>query len=106
VWATDQHPEWLGHWRFSDAGNGNYTVRNTGSKKCLDASSTILYQFTCDGTTDQLFDMRYWADTGQIQLRSVRRGTCIGDDNSWKWGSNLVTTSSCSGGESRITDLP
>lgn len=96
-----------GHFLFVPAGNGNYTIRVNqrppGTKQqCLDAVDSRLRRYPCDGTDGQLFDMQYWDDTGQLRIRSVRRNTCLGDDTDNGYGSEIVTTLSCSKGEGRF----
>ncbi|NNN29155.1 hypothetical protein HLK59_02055 [Streptomyces sp. S3(2020)] len=106
--ATSKTPGPWGHFRFVNAGNGNYTIRvmkrNANEpEQCLDATDAQLTRFDCvSGDNAQLFDMRYWNDTGQLQIKPLNRSTCLGDDTDFGWGSEIVTTMSCSKGESRF----
>ncbi|MFJ9565125.1 hypothetical protein ACIRQQ_34450 [Streptomyces fuscichromogenes] len=96
-----------GHFKFVPAGDGNYTIRITKrdanySEMCLDAVDTRLRRYSCDGTASQRFTVQYWSDTGQLRLKPVNRSTCLGDDTDFGWGSEIVTTMSCSKGEARF----
>ncbi|MER6562691.1 hypothetical protein ABT300_34165 [Streptomyces sp. NPDC001027] len=92
----------LSSMQFRPAGNGLYSIFASGTGKCWSDSGGAIIQWTCNGRPDQLFDLRYWGDTGQIQIRPSTRNTCVGDDNDDGWGSLILTTVSCNAGETRL----
>jgi hypothetical protein len=87
--------------KFVSRGGGNYNI-TTKPGFCLDAHFSDLRQYACDGSPEQLFDMNYWDDSGQLKIKSVTRGTCIGDDARYGYGSGFVTTMACNKGEARF----
>lgn len=91
-----------GHWNFQPRGSGLYRIANTASGKCWRDSQGMIIQWDCNSDSNQLFDLNYWQDTGQLQIKPKDRNTCVGDDPSFGYGSQIVTTDSCSGGETRI----
>ncbi|MFF9040612.1 RICIN domain-containing protein [Streptomyces sp. NPDC014892] len=92
-----------GHWRFLPKPSGLYQVRNTSSGKCWrDGGDGLVTQWDCNSDNNQLFDLNYWSDTGQLKIRPTSRSTCVGDDPDFGYGSQIVTTMSCSKGEARL----
>ncbi|MEU9347690.1 hypothetical protein AB0D74_41485 [Streptomyces sp. NPDC048278] len=91
-----------GHWRFQPAGSGFYRVVNVSTGSCWRDSGGSILQWDCNTNSDELFDLNYWNDTGQLQIRAKNRNTCVGDDTQFGYGSMIVTTASCSGGETRL----
>ncbi|MGQ4358392.1 hypothetical protein [Streptomyces sp. SAS_272] len=87
--------------KFVPRGNGLYNI-TTSRGFCLDANFGDLRQYGCDGSLDQMFDMDYWNDSGQLKIKSVKRGTCIGDDARYGYGSGFLTTMACNKGEARF----
>jgi len=94
----------FGHWKFEPRGNGYYRLRNTAVDNCwLDSGNGRITQWPCmDSRSDELFDVNYWADTGQIKIRPANRSTCLGDDPTFGWGSQIITTMNCNSGEARL----
>ncbi|MBP5935767.1 RICIN domain-containing protein [Streptomyces acidiscabies] len=91
-----------GSWKFVSAGNGLYSIVNRTTGKCWSDNSGRIIQWSCNGASDQLFDLNYWNDTGQLSIRPKNRTTCVGDDSQFGYGTDMLTTDSCSGGETRI----
>ncbi|MFI6251424.1 hypothetical protein [Streptomyces sp. NPDC051016] len=89
-------------WKFVPAGGGLYSIVNRTTGKCWSDNAGRIIQWSCNGASDQLFDPNYWSDTGQLSIRPKNRSTCVGDDPSFGWGTEILTTKSCSGGETRI----
>ncbi|MFE4755026.1 hypothetical protein ACFRIB_32980 [Streptomyces mirabilis] len=96
------NPDTYSGMEFRPAGNNLYSIVESYSGKCWSDNSGGIILWPCNGAGDQLFDMRYWNDTGQIQIKPKNRTTCVGDDTDSGWGSELLTTLSCSGGQTRI----
>lgn len=88
--------------KFRPAGNGLYSIVEYGSNKCWSDNAGGIILWPCNGKPDQLFDMRFWDDTGQLSIRPSNRTTCVGDDTVRGWGSEIITTARCNGGETRI----
>ncbi|MFI5793445.1 endonuclease/exonuclease/phosphatase family protein [Streptomyces sp. NPDC051677] len=104
--SSSQIPGRYGHWKFVAAGGGNYTIRQAlrdmNPEQCMDAISTQLAHSPCNSASSQLFDINYWADTGQLAIKPANRTTCLGDDTDFGWGTEIITTMSCNKGEARF----
>jgi hypothetical protein len=92
-----------GHWRFQPMGSGLYRLNNVSSGMCWrDGGDGLITQWPCNTDRNQLFDLNYWSDTGQLKIRPVNRSTCVGDDNDFGYASTIITTMSCNAGEARL----
>ncbi|MEV1069584.1 hypothetical protein [Streptomyces sp. NPDC050263] len=92
-----------GHFRLQPRGSGFYRIYNNTTKLCLrDGPYGSVIQSVCNNDDEELFDLRGWSDTPQIQIKLKNRNTCLGDDPAFGWGSQIITTDSCSGGETRL----
>ncbi|MEU3619729.1 endonuclease/exonuclease/phosphatase family protein [Streptomyces sp. NPDC006872] len=89
------------HWVFKAMGSGFYSIYNRSTGLCWSDNAGRVIQWGCNGATDQLFKPGYWNDTGQLSLQPKGKSTCVGDDNVFGWGSQILTTRNCRGGESR-----
>lgn len=89
-------------WRFKPMGSGLYSIVNRTTGACWSDNNGRIIQWGCNGAADQLFDMDYWSDSGQIKIKPKNRNTCVGDDSNFGWGSQILTTMSCSKGEARF----
>ncbi|MGI5460964.1 endonuclease/exonuclease/phosphatase family protein [Streptomyces sp. CA-249302] len=87
---------------FQPAGSGLYRIVSNGTGKCWSDNAGGIILWPCNTAGDQLFDLNYWSDTGQIQIRPKNRTTCVGDDSDFGWGSEIITTANCHGGETRL----
>ncbi|WP_217567220.1 endonuclease/exonuclease/phosphatase family protein [Streptomyces sp. GbtcB7] len=105
--SMNKQPGPWGHFKFVPEGDGNYSIRVTKRpagtpEMCLDAGDARLRRYPCDGSIAQLFDMQYWGDTGQLKIVSVDQESCLGDDTDNGYGTELVTTVTCTKGEARF----
>ncbi|MFF3373745.1 hypothetical protein ACFYXF_12465 [Streptomyces sp. NPDC002680] len=100
-------PGAYGHFKFVPEGFDRYTIRVTKrdsgtNEQCLDARDSRLRRYPCDGSVAQRFDVQYWSDTGELRLKPDNRSTCLGDDTDFGWGTEILTTMTCSKGEARF----
>ncbi|MFF6804443.1 endonuclease/exonuclease/phosphatase family protein [Streptomyces sp. NPDC012616] len=96
------NPDTYSGMEFRPAGSGMYTIVEGSTGKCWRDYAGGIVLTPCNGNSDQRFDMRYWDDTGQLVIKPMNRSTCVGDDPSFGWGSEILTTVSCNKGETRL----
>jgi cytolethal distending toxin subunit B len=81
----DNHNSGNQHFSFVPTANGNYTIRNQSTNKCLDLNNgpraragDYINEWDCLGQRTQEWSVRYWTnDPGAAALVNVSTGYCL-----------------------------